>query len=654
VGVQAELSTHVTQLPAEQTWSVPQVVPSTTGVWVHTGLPVSQVIAAVWQASTGEHVGLGPGSQTQAPPAQARSVPQLAPSLAGVCVHTGLPVSQVIAAVLQALMGEHVGLGPGSQTQAPPAQARSVPQAVPSDFGVAESTQVCVPVEQSVTPSKHALGFVPHGCPAVHALQTPSPQTKPAPHDVPFGRLPLSVHTGAPVLHVVVPVLHGLSGEQISPTVHGVQTPPPQTRLTPQLVPSATRPPASVHVGPALHDSVPVWHGLAGTHEDPATQPTHAPTEQTRSVPHDVPFATSPFSVQTGVPLPHTISPVRHAFVGMQASPAVHGLQTPPPQTALAPQLVPSAMGLPVSLQTGPAPHDRVPAWHGLAGVHADPSAHATHAPSLQTRSVPQLVPLGWFPFWAQTGNPVLHVTTAVRHASPDGQLVPASQALQAPPPQTASGPQLVPSGSTVASSLQTGPAVHDRTPPWHGFVGVHAVPGAHETHAPPEQTRSVPQPVPSGSSPVFVQTGNPVLQVSAAVRHGSGDAHASPTAHGLHTPPPQTASMPQLVPSTTGVPVSLQTGPAVQESVPVWQAFAGVHAEPATQATQVPPEQTESTPHVVPSGSLPLSTHAGSGPAQEITPVRQGSLDSHAAPAVQDRRSQLAETLPSTPQLLV
>jgi hypothetical protein len=129
---------------------------------------------------------------------------------------------------------------------------------VPSVFGVAESMQVSVPVEQAVTPSRQALGFVSHGCPAVQELHTPPPHTRFVPHGVPSATSPFSVHTGVPVLQVVVPVRQTLEGRQTSPTVHGLHDPPPHTALTPQVVPSATRPPVSVHVGPALHDSVPV------------------------------------------------------------------------------------------------------------------------------------------------------------------------------------------------------------------------------------------------------------------------------------------------------------------------------------------------------------------------------------------------------------
>jgi hypothetical protein len=76
-GVQVEPSAHATQLCAEQTWSVPQGVPS----GAPTQLP-------------------------QTPPQQTWSMPQLVPSVTGVCSQTGLPdPSQAIAASWQASMG---------------------------------------------------------------------------------------------------------------------------------------------------------------------------------------------------------------------------------------------------------------------------------------------------------------------------------------------------------------------------------------------------------------------------------------------------------------------------------------------------------------------------------------------------------------------
>jgi hypothetical protein len=115
------------------------------------------------------------------------------------------------------------------------------------------------------------------------------------------------------------------------------------------------------------------------------------------------------------------VAPVRHGLGGEQISPDAQAVQTPPPQTASAPQLVPSVTRTPVSLHTGPASQDSVPTWHGLVeGVHADPAAHATHPPSSQTRPLPQVVPSATFPLSAQTGNPVLQVMTALRHGSDD------------------------------------------------------------------------------------------------------------------------------------------------------------------------------------------------------------------------------------------
>jgi hypothetical protein len=162
--------------------------------------------------------------------------------------------------------------------------------------------------------------------------------------------------------------------------------------------------------------------------------------------------------VQTGPPLSQAIAAVLHGLDGVQASPDVHGVQAPPPQTASSPQLVPSGTNPPVSLQTGPAVQERVPVWHAFAGVHVDPATQATHEPSSHTRSVPQLVPSASLPLSTHCGYPVLQVRTAVWQGLDDSQVAPATQLLQVPPPHTASGPQLVPSARTAPVSLHTGP----------------------------------------------------------------------------------------------------------------------------------------------------------------------------------------------------
>jgi hypothetical protein len=99
--------------------------------------------------------------------------------------------------------------------------------------------------------------------------------------------------------------------------------------------------------------------------------------------------------------------------------------------------------------------------------------------------------------------------------------------------------------------------------------VGVQLWPATHPTHAPSEQTRFEPQVVPFVAGPVSVQTGNPVLQVSAAVWQGFAETQAAPGWQELHVPPPHTASRPHDAPSVTGTPVSRHTGPAEQSSTP-------------------------------------------------------------------------------------
>jgi hypothetical protein len=77
----------------------------------------------------------------------------------------------------------------------------------------------------------------------------------------------------------------------------------------------------------------------------------------------------------------------------------------------------------------------------------------------------------------------------------------------------------------------------------------------------------------------------------------------AAPAVQALHTPPPQTRFVPQLVPFATGAEVSEHTGaPVPQEMVPAWQTLTGVQESPAWQATQPPaPSHTLLVPQLVP-----------------------------------------------------
>ena len=342
------------------------------------------------------------------------------------------------------------------------------------------------PFVHIVSPEAHALQSVPaalhadgqvvivvvHAALAVHIaadVLTPFVHDWAAPHSVPTGLLPLVAHTEVPVVHDVVPSLHGSVGVQATPAVHGTQLPVRQTRFVPQLAPLATAVPVSWQVGaPVVQVSVPVWQGLGGAQAPPAVHATQAPLLHTRLVPHDVPFATFPVSAQTEAPVTHDVAPVRHGFVGWQLAPAVHGPQTPLLQTRLAPQVVPFTRFWLVSAHVIAGEQACVPAWHGFAGMHDTPAVHATQTPALHTRFVPQEVPLATFAVSAQIGAPVLHVRAPVRQGLPvTTQLAPTLQSTQAPVAlHTLSVPQPVPAATSVFLSVQTGvPVVQESIP---------------------------------------------------------------------------------------------------------------------------------------------------------------------------------------------
>ena len=95
---------------------------------------------------------------------------------------------------------------------------------------------------------------------AVHETQLPLMQTKFVPHDEPFVTLPLSVQTGAPVVHTIAPVRHGLPlTVQLAPAWQAMQLPLAlQTLSVPQVVPAATAVPLSLHTAvPVVQLSVP-------------------------------------------------------------------------------------------------------------------------------------------------------------------------------------------------------------------------------------------------------------------------------------------------------------------------------------------------------------------------------------------------------------
>lgn len=294
--------------------------------------------------------------------------------------------------------------------QAPLLHCWLVPHTVPSATSWLVSLQTGVPLLQESVPAWHGLAGV-QAAPCMQVVQTPALQTWLAPQGVPFAAFwPVSVHTGTPVVQLVVPVWHALlPGVHEAPWVHATHDPLSQTMLVPQAAPLARFVPWSAQVdAPVAHDVSPLWHALLGVHAVPAVQLTHDPAEQTWLVPHAVPSAAFvPVSVQVGAPVEQEVTPAWQGFVASEQdrpdTQDTHELDPPPStppsgalkQTRLVPQLVPFGSG-PVSLHTDdPVSQEVVPVSQALAGVHERPAVQPTQLPPLQTLFVPQTVPLG-------------------------------------------------------------------------------------------------------------------------------------------------------------------------------------------------------------------------------------------------------------------
>ena len=87
--------------------------------------------------------------------------------------------------------------------------------------------------------------------PAVQARHAPALQTMFVPQDVPLATFPDVMHTGAPVLHAVAPVLQGFPvTAQLAPDWQAMQLPVAlQTWSGPQLVPAETSVALSLQTG---------------------------------------------------------------------------------------------------------------------------------------------------------------------------------------------------------------------------------------------------------------------------------------------------------------------------------------------------------------------------------------------------------------------
>ena len=94
--------------------------------------------------------------------------------------------------------------------------------------------------------------------------------------------------------------------------------------------------PVTLHTGvPVTHEVIPALHGIPETgHDAPLVQLMQLPLEQTRFVPHEEPFARAlPVSTQVGVPPAHEREPAWQGLEGVQGLPASHAMQEPSLQT---------------------------------------------------------------------------------------------------------------------------------------------------------------------------------------------------------------------------------------------------------------------------------------------------------------------------------
>jgi hypothetical protein len=179
-----------------------------------------------------------------------------------------------------------------------------------------------------------------------------------------------STHVVPPVAHDVTPFLHAALGfvVHVVPAVQATHVPEPlHTMLLPQLVPAALLVPSTQVIAPVEHDVVPFLHAAFGlfVHVLPEVQETHAPLPlHTRFVPQPVPAGLLVPSMQVMTPVAHEFVPFLHAAFGFE--------------------------------------------------LHVPFGTQPPQLPLLQTRFVPQVVPLAMFPVSTQTATPVTHETAPV------------------------------------------------------------------------------------------------------------------------------------------------------------------------------------------------------------------------------------------------
>jgi len=195
-------------------------------------------------------------------------------------------------------------------------------------------------------------------------------------------------------------------------------------------------------------------------------------------------------------------------------------------------------------------------------------------------------------------------------------------------------------------------PEAHEVLPALHaGPMGVQSWFSVQARHVPLEQTLFVPQVVPSSSGlPVSVQAGVPPEQSSAPAWHVlAAGTHAAPDMQVWHCPAEHTIPVPQAFPFDA-FPVSMQTAlPVLQAIWPTRQGDPAMsQAIPSVHALQVPCAQTMFVPHEVPSvTAVPESVHTALPPVQERVPVWQAFAGTHEPPSLQATQEPPPHTFP-------
>ncbi len=243
-GVQADPAAQGWQEPEKQTWPAPQAVPLASGApeETHCGRPVAQEVTPAEQGRSGELQATLGRQAPHRPAWQAWSRPQEAPSASGAPVsrQTSAPVAQLVRPAWQALAGVQARLA-RQAWQAPPRQAWSRPQLAPSGRGSAVGAQLASPASQATTPSVHGA---PAGWQAAPATQTgvqrPAEQAWLAAQGRPSSALPTGPQNGAPETQATAPTWQGSGRSQRAPATQvggvpgsgGVTERPPLERVT--------------------------------------------------------------------------------------------------------------------------------------------------------------------------------------------------------------------------------------------------------------------------------------------------------------------------------------------------------------------------------------------------------------------------------------